>query len=95
MEAIISSLSVQLRAASRGAEIAGRAVEMAEPGKDWIPRRTLNRHLRRMESLTLAIEALRAIRPPVVVPGGWINAGLPRRSSVRSEGGGSREAVGG
>lgn len=85
VEAIISSLSVQLRAASRGAEITSRAIDKAPPGQAWILRKTLNRHLRRMESLTLAIEALRAIRPPVVVPGGWIKCGSL----------GSREAVGG
>lgn len=82
MDTIIASLSVQLRAASRGAELAGKAVEMASDGKAWIPRRTLNRHLGRMESLTLAIEALRAVKPPVVLRG------------VVSELG-SREAVGG
>ena len=81
MDNIIAQLSVQLRAASRGAEITSPAIDKALPKQAWILRKTLNRHLRRMESLTLAIEALRAIRPPVVVPGGWINAGLPRRSS--------------
>lgn len=70
MDAIIAQLSVQLRAASRGAEITQRAIDKDNPRQAWIHRKTLNRHLRRMESLALAIEALRAIKPPVVRLGG-------------------------
>lgn len=66
MDRIITSLSNQLSRAERGVLAAQRVLDHTPENRQWIMRRTLNRYLEDMKALTLAIDALRQIRVPVM-----------------------------
>ena len=69
MDRIITNLSNQLSRAERGMRAAQRVLDCTPENRQWIMRRTLNRYLEDMKALTLAIDALRQIRVPVMFGG--------------------------